>query len=108
MRHDYLGSDQCKARAKEITPKMADIKYRGLVVLVVQAVRDCRSEVTDSREEFCGHAHISHGLPLLPEGDPLHSDAKVKLYERLRAITDHARYLPDPEPSAENWTGDSV
>jgi hypothetical protein len=108
MRHDYLGSDACKARAQAVKPKMADIKYRGFAVLVVKAVRETGSEVTDSREEFCGHAHISHGLPLLPEGDPLYSEAKVRLEERLRLIKVHARYLPDRDPSRPDWIGEAV
>ncbi len=108
MRHDYLGSDACKARALAVKPRMADIVYKGFAVLVVRDVRDTGSEVIDSREEFCGHAHIAHGLPLIPEGDPLHAEAKVRLDERLRQLKDRSRTLIDPDPTREDWSGEAV
>jgi hypothetical protein len=109
MRHSYLGSDQCKKHALEVKPGNASIKYKGLAVIGVKAVRDVNSQVTDSRDgNFCGHAHISHGIELPPADDPLFSGKKLELDERLRKLKSLARFVPDPEPSLESWTGEAL
>lgn len=108
MRHSYLGSDQCKKHALAIKPGNASIKYKGLAVIGVKAVRDAHSQVTDSREVYCGHAHISHGIEVPPANDPLFAQQKLELDERLRKIKSLARFVLDPEPSLETWSGPAL
>lgn len=105
MRHSHLGSDQCKKHALQVTPGNSEIKYKGLAIIGVKAVRDAKSQVSDSREVYCGHAHISHGIPIPPADDPLYAQQKLELDDRLRALKKLARYVPDPEPEAEGWNG---
>src|SRR5258708_2113604 len=108
MRHSRLGSDQCKKHALEIKPGNAGIKYKGLAVIGVKAVRDAKSQVSDSREVFCGHAHISHGIQVPPADDPLFAQQKLELDERLRKLKSLARFVPDPNPSLETWSGEAL
>lgn len=108
MRQSYLGSDECKVRALQIKPVNPEVRYKGLAVISVDAVRGVGSQVADSRRVFCGHAHISHGIQLPPAGDPLHSELKVKFDDRLRMLRDLARFIPDPEPTNRAWTGGAL
>lgn len=108
MRHAHLGSDECKKRALEVQPGNASIKYKGLAVIGVKAVRDADSQVTDSRAVYCGHAHISHGIPVPPPDDPLYAQQRLELDERLRKIKSLARFVLDPDPSLATWTGEAL
>jgi hypothetical protein len=108
MRHSYLGSDECKKKALQIVPGNPAIKYKGLAIIGVKAVRDAESQVADSRAVYCGHAHISHGIQLPPADDPLYSQQKFELDERLREIKRLARYIPDLDPTAETWNGEAL
>jgi hypothetical protein len=108
MRHSYMGSDECKKQALKIRPGNSGVKYKGLAIIGVKAVRDAKSQVTDSRTVYCGHAHISHGIHVPPPDDPLYAQQKLELDDRLRELKDLARYEPDPDPAAENWTGPAL
>lgn len=108
MRHSYLSSDECKKRALAVIPGNPNIKYKGLAIIGVKAVRDAKSQVTDSRAVYCGHAHISHGIQLPPADDPLYSEQKLMLDDRLRELKRLARYVPDPDPAAEVWKGEAL
>ena len=109
MRHTYIGSDQCKKHALEVKPGNANIKYKGLAVIGVRVVRDANSQVTDSREgNFCGHAHISHEIEVPPADDPLFAQQKLELDERLRALKKAARYVADPNPESDGWSGPAL
>jgi|GEM_PF-1970099 hypothetical protein len=108
MRHTHMGSDECKRRALQITPGNPNIKYKGLAVIEAKAIRDSNSQVTDSRIVYCGHAHISHGIQVPPADDPLYAQQKLELDDRLRELKKLARYIPDPDPAAETWTGEAV
>jgi hypothetical protein len=105
MRHTYLKSDFCKAKAKEIASGDPRNPYVGLAAITVESVRSVGSEVTDSREEYCGHAHISHGMVVpLPAGEPL----APELIKRIRELNGKARLMIDPECNAEGWTGAQI
>ena len=103
MRHTYLQSDFCKAKTKEIAHGDANNPYVGLAAITVLSVRNVGSQVNDSREDFCGHAHISHGIISMPE-EPL----DPRLIARLRALNSAARLLLDPSPDSDTWTGAAV
>jgi hypothetical protein len=103
MRHTYMKSDSCKAKAKEVFTGHANNPYVGLAAITVESVRNCGSEVTDSREQFCGHADISHGI-VPPADEPL--DPGLSL--RIRTLNDKAILWIDPAPDAEPWTGGLV
>lgn len=103
MRHTYMKSDSCKARAKGIASGDTNNPYVGLAAVTVESVRSVGSEVTDSREEFCGHAHISHGM-VVPANEP----PDVMLSLRIRALIAKATLVLDPMPDAETWTGPQI
>jgi hypothetical protein len=107
MRHTLIGSDECKKHSSEVRPQDPRITYKGFAVIGVKAVRDTKSKVTDSRDgNFCGHASISHGILLPPDEDPLYAEQKLALDDRLRTLKSLARFIPDPDPSCETWTGE--
>lgn len=99
-----MGSDFCKGKAKEIASGNSVNDYAGLAVLPAEDIRGVGSNVQDSREEFIGHAHISHGLTLTP-GEPPESADNLFITERCRALVGKCAYHPDPAPLAPGWTG---
>src|SRR5579859_2082442 len=103
MRHTHMKSDACKMKAKEIVGGDVHNPYVGFAAVSVASVRNLESEVTDSREEFCGHAHISHGV-VVPEGEPLNPELSL----RIRALNEKARLLLDPTPENPTWTGPAI
>jgi len=103
MRHTYMKSDPCKAKAKEIAAGDQNNPYVGMAAIRVKSVRSLGSEVTDSREWFCGHADISHGI-VVPADEP----APPLLALRIQELIGRARLLIDPEPNTEAWTGGQI
>jgi hypothetical protein len=99
-----MGSDFCKKKAKETIVADSTNSYSGLAVVMARDIRATTSTVHDSRDEFCGHAHISHGI-IMPRDEPLESALNQLLTERCRALCRAAGYYPDPEPDVEKWTG---
>ncbi|MGB9337252.1 MAG: hypothetical protein WCB14_19740 [Candidatus Acidiferrales bacterium] len=103
MRHDFMGSDGCKTKAREI----AATKYQGLAVLRAREIREVGASVEDSRVYYCGHAHIAFGF-VLPIGEPPTSDRSEQLVKKLQALKRAARYCADPNPSGATWTGETI
>ena len=103
IRQTYMGSDFCKAKAKEIATASALNSYAGLAFLTAGEIRTAGSTVQDSRAEYCGHAHISHGIVLSP-GEPPGSKMNMFLTERRREIIRRSAFYPDPDPDALAWT----
>jgi hypothetical protein len=108
MRHSYLGSDECKRHALEITPGDPKIRYKGMAVIRVSDIRSRGSEVYDSRDVFCGHAHVATNVAVPPADDPLYAESKFAREERLRALRALARYIPDPNPAEATWSGEEI
>lgn len=104
IRQTYMGSDFCKAKAKEIATASTSNSYAGLAFLNASEIRATGSTVQDSRAEYCGHAHISHGIVLSP-GEPPESKMNMFLTERCREIIKRSVFYPDPDPDARAWTG---
>ena len=61
-----LSPAACKQRAKAI---LSPGEFMGFAVLSARAVRDCASEVVDSRNVYLGHADIVHEV-ILHKGEP--------------------------------------
>jgi hypothetical protein len=102
IRQTFTGSDFCKAKGRE----RAD--YVGLAVLHAGQIRKAGSEVIDSRDEYCGHAHISHGIVAPPPHEPLSPQDNLALDKKLDALRSAARYHPDPDPGSEGWNGPAL
>jgi hypothetical protein len=108
MRHSHLGSDECKRLALEIRPGNPELAYKGFAVIHAQAIRTAGAEVSDSRDVYCGHAHVSTNIEIPPADDPLYSAQKFERDERLRQLKSLARYVPDPNPALMTWTGEPI
>lgn len=104
MRGTYLSVDQCKALAKAAS-KQAE--YLGLAQIGSGEVRECGPELVDARDEFWGHAHIVHEVTP-PRGEPLPPEVQARFDATLRCLRDKATFYPDPDPAAENWSGEAL
>jgi hypothetical protein len=93
-----LGADFCKAKGREIAGK--DKTCKGLAVLTAAEIRSVGAKVIDSREIYCGHAHISYGV-VIEANEPLSAEADMK----VRALFNLAKYYSDPYPDDEGWRG---
>ena len=100
VRHTHMGTYFCKSKAKEIM----GVNYVGLAIVGVLDVRSTGSAVADTREEYCGHASIMHGVVLERE-EPPESELNEFITERCRNILRFTTYYEDPEPHLDKWTG---
>jgi hypothetical protein len=111
MRHTYMGTDQCRAKAKQIVPGNANVRYKGLAITRVSAFRENGSDIIDSRGIYCGHAHVTHmqQLQQAEPGEPVEDPNQLmNLDERLRALKKATRVCLEADPSDPNWTGPQV
>jgi hypothetical protein len=108
IRHSYKDSDFCKAKGREVAAQSGVQQYAGLAVLTAAQIKDAGSEVHDSREEYCGHAHISHGCVQPPPNEPLPAREALELEKKLAKLRDSAAYYPDPSPEVVGWSGPEI
>ena len=92
-----LDANACKVRSLAIAISGT---FAGFAVLTAKTVRQCGSEVVDSREQYLGHADIIHDQ-ILPKGEP----PPPEVNERLKRMAGAAQYFPDPAPDIGTWTG---
>jgi hypothetical protein len=104
MRHTHMGSDSCKENAKEIASGDPNNAYVGMAAITAESIRSSGSEVTDSRDVYCGHAHISHGVNAPIADEPL----DPSLLARLQDLKSKAKLCVDPDPDANTWTGEPI
>jgi len=105
IRNTYMGSDFCKSKAKEIANNTLGKTYKGLAVVSAQQIRRAGAEILDSRQHYCGHAHIAYGIVAPPRDEPQESEANKKLFEMTRGILSAAIYYEDPSPASPTWAG---
>jgi hypothetical protein len=113
MRHTYMGTEACRAKARTIVPRNLALHYKGLAIIQVRKFRAVGSDIVDSRVEYCGHAHVTHGLALpqqIEPGEPLFDDPNLLmgLDDKLRELKKATRFFLDPDPANDNWTGPVV
>lgn len=115
-----MGDDFCKDQGKKVVegdamssdPEhqpasvvSASPRFAGLFSVSSGHVRGCGSEVSDAREDFCGHAHIDHDLKMPPRGVPVPPDVSEVLRERCKRIISGGVYYSDPTPDQSGWRG---
>ena len=106
IRADWVGADECKRRAKSLEdPNVKPPKvYAGFAVLNRVEIRAAGADVQDSRHVYPGHSDIKLGLIEIG-GDPLPPEELETLRDRQKMLANSARYLSDPSPGGENWSG---
>jgi hypothetical protein len=107
IRADYRDADFCKAQGKQLAANAANA-YLGLAIVFVAAIRACGSDVHDSREVYCAHADISHGITPAQPNEPLSAAQLKALDDRTEQIRDLAVFHKDPDASALAWTGPAL
>jgi hypothetical protein len=108
IRHSYKSSNFCKQRAKEIASNAEGKTYKGLAVLTALNIRGVGADVFDSRQHFCGHAHISYGIKTPSPNEPLESAANQRLSEMVRNLLKFVTYHEDLNPMGSEWTGPAL
>jgi hypothetical protein len=104
LRALWIGPDLTKKRSQALQTK--EKVYKGLAVLEVGTVRTCGADVVDSRELFCGHGDIRHGIRLkCSQSDPPSPELVHQLHVRNKELAKLSRYIEDPDPSNHHWTG---
>lgn len=103
IRQTYMGSNFCKEKALSLHRSTIS-EYQGLAFIKANKIREIGSTVEDSRDVYCGHADIAHGVVLEPN-EPADSDMNRIITERLRTLVNSTTYYPDPNPSGSSWTG---
>ena len=93
-----LGANECKAKSRSIG---ISGDFTGFAVLTAKSVRQCGSDVVDSRAEYFGHADIIHDQ-ILPKGEP----PPPEFNERLKRMVEASQYFYDPSPESEYWEGE--
>lgn len=93
-----LGTHACKSHARDIATSG---DYLGFAVLSARIVRQCGSDVKDSREQYLGHADIIHNV-VLEKDEP----APPEFNKLLKCLVVGARFFPDPTPDDDRWTGE--
>ena len=96
MRHNYLGTEGCREKSKQICKE----DYVGMASLLVSAVREIGSNVVDTREVFLGHADMPHGYVFVPNEPP-----PPEIALKIKEIVAHAVLHLDPDVKAATWTG---
>lgn len=100
----WIGADLAKKYSKAIQTKAK--LYKGLAVLEAATIRAQGADVVDSRELYCGHGDIRHGIRLkCSESDPPAPELVRWLHVRNKELAKLSRYFPDPDPSNHRWTG---
>lgn len=109
VRHSYLDATFCKKNAKRIAEESRDpnAKYQGLAVIKASQIRNIGSKVKDSRQEYCGHADLCHGI-ILVKGEPVLSAEQLELDNKLKALKNIAKYYPDPRPENDEWDAEQL
>lgn len=106
IRQSHMGTDFCKEKGKEIEAGWPKNFFVGLLSAKAKEIHECGSTVHDSRTEYCGHAHISHGFIITPN-EPPSADINLVLTNRCSRILEIMTYYPDPNPASLRWTGAS-
>lgn len=85
-------------RPNDSQPKI----FNGLAVVRVSKVRAAGFQVSDSREEFLGHADIVCGV-VQKKGVALPPDVRAELKKRLQTLVNATVYVRDSRPALPMW-----
>jgi hypothetical protein len=104
MRGGCMTLTECKRKAKEFERPNNKV-YNGLAALSTGVVRLKGYQVTDSRNEYCGHGHVSVGIvnvkPAVQEPSAPEETNRIK--EIARELIKLASYRKDTSPDADEW-----
>jgi hypothetical protein len=107
MRQTHMGATACRQKGIELVQGNDKVQYAGLAVVTAAGIRASGSTVSDTREEFCGHASICHGF-VLTRDEPEDSETAMKVNERIHAILEATTFYRDPSPEIDNWAASSL
>ena len=102
IRHTYRDADFGKLKAKQLEDE--NKKFRGFLVWFAGEIRDYGSEIIDTRNIYCGHADIKHGI-IPKRGKPLPPEFNERLNNLIKKA---GRYYFESNPENPKWTGSQL
>lgn len=99
-----MGDNYCKKKGVEIGSASPGQQYVGLLTIRAGAIRNAGSFVSDSRDEWLGHADLDHGFVSVPN-DPLRADEFARMTERCQALKKSSTFYADPDTASVAWSG---
>ena len=103
-----MGDDFCADKARSIASEIRPpAQYNGLLIVEASDVNEVGSCAYDDRDgQFCGHAHINHGVTMPLPGETLAPEERQKLDERCKALLARKKaHEPDQLDSGPGWHG---
>ena len=104
MRHDWIGTEACRDRSKNLADPGKNKIYRGMAILTAASIRQAGADIIDSRIHFPGHADIKHGF-VTQIGEPPSAAVLHALRSRTKLLAKMANFFVDPEPDSISWQG---
>lgn len=95
-------------QARQVALQSNPDEYRGLAALEAGVVRDAGSLAYDYKPDFCGHAHVNHGVKMPKKGETLDAKTRLQLDEHCKAIVAKSRFHPDTLKNLVGWTGEPL
>ena len=109
IRLDFADATFCKRWGKNRVAVDGVKEYRGLAVVRADSIRKIESQVVATPLDDCpAHADIRHGYTRPQQDEPGTPKEIEKLRTRLKDLLKHVTYYPDPDVSADDWTGGAV
>jgi hypothetical protein len=111
IRAEKIGMTQCKQRALELCskkPVQETPRLQGFATALASQIQVEGFAVVDSRDQFCGHAHIAVGIKAAEKGEPPNAEDKLKLSDISEKLMAIFRFMPDPTPDAPEWAGEAL
>src|SRR5262245_7237964 len=100
-----MGDDFCKNKGAHIAKESPNQTYIGLLTIKAAAIREVGSSVTDSREEWLGHADLDHGFSSMPAHEPGSAAEFERMTERCQALKKASIFHKDKSPEVAGWAG---
>lgn len=99
-----MGDNFCKNKGVEICGN----EYIGLAAITAAEIRRPGSLVLDHRDDFLGHAHVDHQLPVIQRDEPPPPDVLQRLDDRCKRLAAAAVFHKDPSPAVPGWAGSAL
>jgi len=102
-----MGDGFCKDKAVDIGNGVPKNEYHGLLTVRADSIRKHNAQVTDSRDQFLGHADLDYQIVVPANDPPLEGDYKT-LVDRIRSLLALTVFHRDPAPNAAGWSGPAL
>ncbi|WP_159053706.1 hypothetical protein [Variovorax sp. PMC12] len=100
-----MGNDFCADKSRSTVKEEDASSYCGMLVFAASVARETGTDVYDYRADFCGHAHINHGVSMPPRGETMDPKEREALDKKCKAILASAVFHQDAYGAGPGWNG---